>query len=67
MDKQENIVSAAASIVRRDKRYVIWFYILNFVLAAAGAVAFRSQAHAIISHSIMPSTNNTKPTNAITR
>lgn len=52
MDKQASIVSAAATVVRRDKRYVIWFYLLNFVLAAAGAVAFRSQAHAIMDHSL---------------
>ncbi len=52
MDKRASIISAAATVVRRDKRYVIWFYILNFVLAAAGAVAFRSQAHAIMDHSL---------------
>jgi hypothetical protein len=52
MEKSKNLVSAGLGIVRRNKRYLIWFYILNLVLAVAGASAFREQLHSIMDHSL---------------
>lgn len=52
MDKQTNLVSAGAGIAGRNKRYVVWFYLLNLVLAWFGALGFSAQAHAILDHSL---------------
>ena len=46
------LLRRGASMVRYNKRYVFWFYVLNATLAAAGTAAFRNQAHAILDHSL---------------
>lgn len=40
-------------MVTRNKRYIIWFYVLNVSLAEFGASAFRNQAHTILDHSLL--------------
>ena len=40
-------------MVTRNKRYIIWFYLLNLVLAEYGTSAFRNQAHEILDHSLL--------------
>jgi hypothetical protein len=52
MNKKSSLLSAGAHIAERNKRYVIWFYLLNLTLASFGAAAFRNQAHAILDHSV---------------
>jgi hypothetical protein len=52
MSERRNLVSAAASIARRNKRYVIWFYLLNLVCAWFGASAFSRAAHGVLDHSL---------------
>jgi hypothetical protein len=52
MNEKKSLLSAGASIVGRNKRYVIWFYLLNLVLAVFGAAAFSNQVHAILDHSL---------------
>jgi hypothetical protein len=52
MSENINLVSAGASIAGRNKRYVIWFYLLNLVIAHFGASAFNDQARAILDHSL---------------
>jgi hypothetical protein len=52
MTEKTSLLSAGAHIAGRNKRYVIWFYLLNLVLAACGAAAFSNQAHAILDHSL---------------
>ena len=52
MNENKGLLSAGALIVKRNKRYVIWFYLLNLTLASFGAAAFRNQAHAILDHSL---------------
>lgn len=38
--------------VMRNKRYIVWFYLLNVVLAWLGAAAFNNQAHDFLDHSL---------------
>jgi len=52
MNENGNLVSAGAGIARRNKRYVIWFYLLNLIFAHFGASAFSDSAHAILDHSL---------------
>jgi hypothetical protein len=52
MSEKTSLFAAGARIARRNKRYVIWFYLLNLTLASFGAAAFRNQAHAILDHSL---------------
>jgi hypothetical protein len=52
MSETTRLLSAGARILGRNKRYVIWFYLLNLTLASFGAATFRSQAHAMADHSL---------------
>jgi hypothetical protein len=36
----------------RNKRYIVWFYVLNVALAGFGAAAFGAQAHEMLDHSL---------------
>jgi hypothetical protein len=37
----------------RNKRYVVWFFVLNVLMAWFGMGAFENQAHAILDHSLL--------------
>jgi len=52
MSNQPGLLSSGAVIARRNKRYVIWFFILNFVLASVGAAAFRLHAASLLDRSL---------------
>ncbi|MGA3210641.1 MAG: hypothetical protein ABSD20_04990 [Terriglobales bacterium] len=52
MNENANLVAAGLSIVRRNKRYVVWFYLLNLVLAWWGTSAFAATAHSSLDHSL---------------
>jgi hypothetical protein len=52
MSANTSLVSAGAGIAGRNKRYVIWFYLLNLIFAHFGASSFSGQAHAILDHSL---------------
>jgi hypothetical protein len=52
MSENGNLVSAGAEIAGRNKRYVIWFYLLNLILAHFGAAAFSRQAHSVLDRSL---------------
>ncbi len=52
MNENTNLVSAGAGIAGRNKRYVVWFYLLNLVFAHFGASAFSKQAHRVLDHSL---------------
>jgi hypothetical protein len=52
MSEKTNLVSAGASIAGRNKRYVVWFYLLNLAFAHFGAAAFNDNAHSILDHSL---------------
>lgn len=49
---RQSLISAGASVASRNKRYVVWFYLLNLLLAWWGAAAFSSNAHGILDHSL---------------
>jgi len=52
MHKQANLLKAGASVAGRNKRYVVWFYLLNLLFAWWGTAAFSSHAHGILDHSL---------------
>jgi hypothetical protein len=52
MNEKRNLVSAGADVAVRNKRYVIWFYLLNLIFAHFGASAFSDAAHALLDHSL---------------
>jgi len=53
MAETQGLLSSGWSMVTRNKRYIIWFYLLNLVLAEYGTSAFRNQAHEILDHSLL--------------
>ena len=52
MSEKTGLLSAGARIARRNKRYVIWFYLLNRMFAFLGTQSFGRQAGAILDHSL---------------
>jgi len=52
MSDNTSLVSAGAGISGRNKRYVVWFYLLNLIFAHFGASSFSDQAHGILDHSL---------------
>ena len=52
MNENTNLVSMGAGIVARNKRYIVWFYLLNLIFAHFGAAAFSKHAHSILDHSL---------------
>ncbi len=40
-------------MVSRNKRYILWFYVLNLALAFFGTAAFSNQAHEVLDHSLL--------------
>jgi len=52
MNENANLVAAGLNILRRNKRYVVWFYLLNLVLAWWGTSAFAAAAHNAMDHSL---------------
>jgi len=52
MNENSGLLSAGWGMVARNKRYILWFWLLNLTLAEFGAAAFRRSAHAILDHSL---------------
>lgn len=52
MSKHKGLLSSGWSMVARNKRYILWFWLLNATLAQFGAAGFRMNAHAIMDHSL---------------
>jgi hypothetical protein len=52
MSEQKNLVAAGSRIANRNKRYVVWFYVLNLLCGWVGAAAFGSRAHSILDNSL---------------
>lgn len=52
MAEQQGLLSSGWNRVARNKRYIIWFYLLNGLLAWFGAGAFNGQAEAVLDHSL---------------
>src|ERR1035437_3302076 len=52
MAEHQSLLSGGWDRVARNKRYIIWFYVLNGALAWFGAGAFNRQAEAVLDHSL---------------
>ncbi len=52
MNDNQGLLSSGLGMVARNKRYLIWFWLLNLTLAEFGASAFRRSAHAMLDHSL---------------
>jgi hypothetical protein len=52
MSDKPSLLSSGAAIAGRNKRYVIWFFLLNFALASMGAAAFRLQVASRLDRSL---------------
>ena len=52
MAEHQGLLSGGWDRVARNKRYIIWFYVLNGALAWFGAGAFNRQAEAGLDHSL---------------
>jgi len=50
---EQGLLSSGWDRVARNKRYIIWFYVLNLALAWLGAAAFSRQAHDYLDHSML--------------
>ncbi|HLZ41892.1 MAG TPA: hypothetical protein VKQ11_13075 [Candidatus Sulfotelmatobacter sp.] len=50
--KNRSIVGSGISMVFSNKRYILWFWLLNLALAVMGTSAFRASAHSILDHSL---------------
>jgi hypothetical protein len=52
MGENTNLISAGGGIAGRNKRYIVWFYLLNLVFAHFGAAVFSDNAHTILDYSL---------------
>jgi hypothetical protein len=48
----QGLLSSGWSRVSHNKRYILWFYVMNVALAWFGAGAFNNQVHEILDHSL---------------
>lgn len=52
MDDNKNLLSAGLARLMRNKRYIVWFWLLNLTLAEFGTASFRKAAHHVLDHSL---------------
>src|SRR5579871_1917922 len=52
MNEKKGLLSSGFGMVGRNKRYIVWFWLLNLTLAEFGTSAFRQSAHSILDHSL---------------
>ena len=52
MGENKGLLSSL-SMVMRNKRYIVWFYVLNVLLGLFGTVAFVNQAGTVLDHSLL--------------
>jgi hypothetical protein len=52
MSDNKGLLSSGLGMVLRNKRYIVWFYVLNLFLGLFGTVAFVNQAGTILDHSL---------------
>jgi hypothetical protein len=53
MSEHKGLLSSGLGMVLRNKRYIVWFYVLNLFLGLFGTIAFVNQAGAILDHSLL--------------
>ena len=47
MNEKKGLLSSGLAMVMRNKRYIIWFWLLNLLLTVYGTSAFREAAHTL--------------------
>ena len=52
MTENKGLLSSGLGMVLRNKRYIVWFYVLNLFLGLFGTVAFVNLAGGILDHSL---------------
>jgi hypothetical protein len=52
MSENKGLVSNGLGVVLHNKRYIVWFYVLNLLLGLFGTFAFVNQAGTILDHSL---------------
>jgi uncharacterized membrane protein len=52
MSENSGLLSSGWGMLARNKRYIIWFWLLSLTLGEFGTGAFRRSAHAILDHSL---------------
>jgi hypothetical protein len=52
MSENKGLLGSAWSMVANNKRYILWFYLLNLSLAWLGSVAFSNSAHEFLDRSL---------------
>ena len=52
MNTNRTLFSAGADAVRRNLRYLVWFYLFSLLFAWVGATGFGMHAHSIMDHSL---------------
>ena len=50
-NEKKSLVGSGLGMVMRNKRYFLWFWLLDLTLAEFGTSAFRQNVHAIMDHS----------------
>jgi hypothetical protein len=50
--KRENLLASGLSMVGHNKRYVVWFFLMNLTLGFFGTAAFSNQAHNVLDNSL---------------
>jgi hypothetical protein len=53
MAENQGLLSRGWSMVAHNKRYIVWFYLLNLLLGLFGTVAFWTQAGTVLDHSLI--------------
>lgn len=53
MAEPRGLLSGGWDRVVHNKRYIVWFYLLNLLLASLGAASFGNQAHDYLDHSLL--------------
>src|SRR5262249_29728246 len=52
MTNKQGLLSSGLSMVRRNKRYIVWFFLLNLLLGIAGTATYFGQANNLLSESL---------------
>ena len=53
MSVNKGLLSSGLGMVLRNKRYIVWFYLLNLLLGLFGTFAFVNQAGRVLDHSLL--------------
>ena len=49
----KSLLTSGLAKVAHNKRYIVWFWLLNLTLAEFGTAAFRRNVHAILDHTLL--------------